>query len=134
MSETTTVKAEFIMLGDEYSTEMITKMLNIVPTEVYKKGDLSKSNRPRRETCWSISTEYETSFDINVQLSRIIDKVKPKRDVLISLKEKYSLSFMFMIVMNIESNDKPAIYLDSDTIIFAGEIGAAINFDYYIYS
>ncbi|MWC27054.1 DUF4279 domain-containing protein [Paenibacillus sp. MMS18-CY102] len=90
MPDGTTVKAEFIILGDEFSTEMITEMLNIAPTEVYHKGDLSKANRPRGETCWSIS--------------------------------------------NIENNDKPAIYLDYDTINFASEIGATINFDYYIYS
>ncbi|QCT01008.1 hypothetical protein E6C60_0283 [Paenibacillus algicola] len=41
---------------------------------------------------------------------------------------------MFMIVINIENNDKPAVYLESDTIHFASEIGASINFDYYIYS
>lgn len=134
MIETTTVKVEFIILGDDFSTEEITQALQLEPTEAYNRGDFSKSGRQRLESCWSISTPYEISFDINDQLNAIISQIKPRTDCLLQLKGKYSLSFSFMIVINIENNDKPAIYLEVDTIHFASEIGASINFDYYIYS
>ncbi|RXZ80903.1 DUF4279 domain-containing protein [Paenibacillaceae bacterium] len=134
MSETTTVSVEFNILGEEFPTNIITDTLNLFPTDVYHKGELSRTNKLRKETCWSLATPYEASFDINDQLNSIISKIKPQTDHLLQLKETYSLSFSFMIVINIENNAKPAIYFDVDTIHFASEIKATINFDYYIYS
>ncbi|MBJ6363972.1 DUF4279 domain-containing protein [Paenibacillus sp. GCM10012307] len=134
MLENTTVAAKFSILGDEFPTHVITETLNLLPTNVYHKGELSKTNRPRQETCWTLGTLYEESFDINNQLNSIISKIKPQTENLLQLKAMYSLSFSFMIVIQIENNDKPAIYLEVDTIHFASEIGASINFDYYIYS
>lgn len=134
MTETTTVKAEFIMVGENFPINEVTQVLQLEPSEAYNRGDFSKSMKQRLESCWSISTPYESSIDINIQLLKVIEKIKPKQNVLMYLKDQYSLQFMFMIVINIEDNDKPAVYLEVDTIHFSSAIGASINFDYFIYS
>lgn len=130
----TKVMAEFNILGDSFPVEDITLKLSIIPTESYNKGDLSKYNNIKKETCWCISTGYEESMDINDQLSKIIGEIRDKKDILIQLKNQYNLEFQLMIVLNIIDNDKPAIYLDKDIIHFVSDIDASIQFDYYIYS
>lgn len=50
------------------------------------------------------------------------------------LKEKYVLAFIFMIVIRVENNEKPAMYLQKNIIDFASLIQAEIHFDLYIFS
>lgn len=73
-------------------------------------------------------------MDINDQLSKIINKIKDKKEILKGLKNQYNLMFKFFIVINIIDNDKPGIYLDQETIHFASELSASFDIDYYIFS
>jgi hypothetical protein len=41
---------------------------------------------------------------------------------------------MFVIVIQVENNEKPAMHLESRFIDFASSIGAEVDFDLYIYS
>lgn len=88
----------------------------------------------RKHTLWSISTEYEESLDINDQLETILSVLAPKTFDLIELRNTLGVEYRFCVVINIENNQKPAMYLDTDTIEFLNKILAEIDFDLYIYS
>ncbi|MFF2501731.1 DUF4279 domain-containing protein [Peribacillus sp. NPDC058075] len=114
------------------------------PTKTYKKGDIiEKINNPnlvstkirrRKETVWTLSTGYQESYDINNQLNTILKSLEGKTKELKQLKEKYSLEFLFMIVIQVENDEKPAMYLQKNIIDFASLIQAEIHFDLYIFS
>ena len=82
---------------------------------------------------WELFTEYEESWDINEQLGKILCKLNDKRDLLIKLKEKMELDYVFDFVVNIKNHEAPAIYFEQEFIVFCGDIGAHIDVDTYVY-
>jgi len=133
--DSSNVLVEFCIFGEDFEKEIITEGLGIGPSDFYKKGDLvGKKQFKRKETCWSISTGYEESLDINDQLAKILNLIKPKTNILLNFMEQYALECKFIIVIGIENNQSPAVYLDREVIEFANKIKAEFDFDMYIYS
>lgn len=131
----TTVMIEFSIYGENFEHKYITKLLGIMPSEAYSKGELIRNGRvTRKETAWTISTGYEVSIDINEQLEKIIFILEGKLDKLVELKNNLRLNMLFMIVVKIENNEIPALYLRKEFIHFADKIDAEVGFDIYIYS
>ena len=135
--------AYFSITGDIFPVEAITDALNIEPTRTYKKGDIvARRDNPnlvstkklyRKETDWNLSTGYQESYEINNQLYVILKSLEEKTEPLKQLKKKYDLEFLFMVVIQIENNESPAMYLQKDILDFASSIQAEIHFDLYIY-
>lgn len=135
--------AYFSITGDIFPVEAITDALNIEPTRTYKKGDIvARRDNPnlvstktlyRKETNWTLSTGYQESYDINNQLYVILNSLEKKTEPLKQLKKKYDLEFLFMVVIQIEDNESPAMYLQKDILDFASSIQAEIHFDLNIY-
>lgn len=128
------MKVEFCFYGDEFDPELISKTMNLVPTKTYLKGEHIRGEFYRKDTYWELSTEYEESFDINEQLIKIINQLKDKKIEIIELQKNLSISSKFIVVIKIENNQKPAIYLERRTIHFISEINSEFDVDYYIYS
>lgn len=134
--------AYFRAIGDIFPVEAITDALSIEPTRSYKKGDVvarhdnsnlvSTKTLYREETAWTLSTGYQQSYDINNQLYVILKSLEEKTEQLKQLKKKYDLQFLFMVVIQMENNESPAMYLQKDIIDFASSIQAEIHFDLYI--
>ncbi|HDR4723376.1 DUF4279 domain-containing protein [Bacillus cereus group sp. Sample62] len=130
--------AYFSVTGDAFPVEAI----SIEPTRTYKKGDVvARHDNPnlvstkviyRKETDWTLSTGYQESYDINNQLHVILKSLEGKTEQLKQLKEKYDLQFLFMVVIQVENNESPAMYLQKEIINFASFIQAEIHFDLYI--
>ncbi|PDZ04650.1 hypothetical protein COE20_20390 [Bacillus cereus] len=134
--------AYFSATGDIFPLEAITEALSIEPTRNYKKGDVvARHDNPnlvftktlyRKETDWTLSTGYQESYDINNQLHVILKSIEGKTEQLKHLKKKYDLQFLFMVVIQVENNESPAMYLQKEIINFASSIQAEIHFDLYI--
>lgn len=134
--------AYFSATGDVFPVEEITNALRIEPTRTYKKDDVvARRDNPnlvstktlyRKETDWTLSTGYQESYDINNQLHVILQSLEGKTEQLKHLKKKYGLQFLFMVVIQVENNESPAMYLQKEIIDFASFIQAEIHFDLYI--
>jgi len=130
----TNIMVEFNIVGDYFEIDLISEKLMIEPAEYYNKGDkVGDKDKKRKETCWSINTGYEASLDINNQLEKIVSLIEPKRNELKKVKELYQLDYHFCIVIRVENNQSPAIYLEKEAIEFANDIGADFDFDLYIH-
>lgn len=135
--------AYFNVTGDIFPVEAISDALNIEPTKTYKKGDVvERRDNPnlvstktlyRKETDWTLSTGYQESYDINNQLHVILKSLKEKTEQLKQHKKKYDLHFLLMVIIQVENNESPAMYLQKEIINFASSIQAEIHFDLYIY-
>lgn len=133
--ERTNVMVEFNIIGDIFDTDIITHRLSIQPNEHWMKGDKVKDKDIERvDTCWTVHTEYEESIDINEQLKKILNILIPKLNELKEVQSAYNLEYRFCIIINIENNEKPAMYINGEMIKFVYEINAEIDFDLYIYS
>lgn len=130
----TNVMVEFVIIGDRFDPCMITEKLKIKPDQYWVKGDSIQGRDARvkrKDTSWIISTGYEESLDINEQLERIVELIKDKSIILKELERGFNLEYIFGIVVNIENNEKPAMYFNRDFIGFANEINAEFYIDLY---
>ncbi|OWF75791.1 hypothetical protein B4903_18990 [Yersinia frederiksenii] len=131
----TTVKAEFFICGDIFDPNEITALLQIEPMEVHLKGIINGTRkRPSTETSWSICTEKEESYDVDEQTRKLLSLLKCKIDVLEEIKEKYDVTFIFSLLIEVENGEKPAMYWSAETNRFLGRVGGESSIDLYIYS
>lgn len=129
----TSVMVEFSILGDDFNPEEITSRLSIKPTEQYLKGSKSRKNFERKESCWCISTGYVETLYVSELLDMLIGKLIDKKDIIQKLKKEWNLECKFFVVINIENNVKPAVYIEKEVIEFANAVGAEFDFDLYIF-
>lgn len=73
-------------------------------------------------------------MDINIQLTKIIDRLYSKWNQLLELSQETNVSYMIDIVVNIENGATLIIYFNSKNIAFAHSIRSEIGLDLYIYS
>lgn len=129
------MKAEFSICGDVFNPHEITTLLQIEPTETCLKGTMGGTRkRPSTETSWSICTDKEVSYDVGEQTEKLLSLLKGKISLLNKIKEKYDVTYIFSLLIEVENGEKPAIYWSGDTNRFLGEIGAESSIDLYIYS
>ncbi|EYE87733.1 hypothetical protein Q428_11940 [Fervidicella metallireducens AeB] len=130
----TKVKVEFVIVGDEFNPGLVTEKLQINPNEYWVKGDDIKGrNIKRKDSCWIIGTEYEESSDINNQIIKVLNKIQDKKSNLCELGEYFNLEYILLIIINIEENEKPAIYFENEVIQFMNDIKGKIDIDLYIF-
>ncbi|CAN7367241.1 DUF4279 domain-containing protein [Paenibacillus sp. LjRoot153] len=136
--------AYFSIFGDSFPVNEVTQLLGIEPSESYSIGDvivgpkndnlISSIIHYRKESSWELSSDYQESYDINDQLYYLLDALESKVVELNKIRDEYNVSFKFMVVIKIENNEKPAMYLHHRFISFAYSINADVDFDLYIYS
>lgn len=126
--------AEFSINGDNLDIADVTEKMGLKPTDIHLKGQLTKNKKNTyKETSWSISTKYEESYDINIQLERLMALIENKVNYILEIKQKYKVNILFMIVVNIKNNETAAMYLKKPIIHFMSAIDAEVGFDTYIY-
>jgi len=131
----TKVKVNFEIWGDDFNVENASKILDIYPSKIRNKRDKSTySNVKIKKTSWSFSTDYQESLDINEQLKFITNILNNKKQELQKIKKSYNVNYQISIVIKIENNQSPAIYLESDIIRLADEIQAEFDIDLYVMS
>jgi hypothetical protein len=107
--------------------------LIVTPTETFIKGDIirTRSNRIRKETSWELGMGYQIYLDVNEQLHQIVDKLQHKTSIINEFKNTYSLDCKLIIVIKIEKEITPSLYLDKKIIKFASSIDTEIDVDLY---
>ncbi|WP_106768771.1 DUF4279 domain-containing protein [Paenibacillus faecalis] len=132
--EKTNIRAEFIIAGDNFDPDLITRELAILPTGQYLKGEkVEGRNIIRQECSWFLILDYEESYDINDQLHKLVKILESRGEQLIELRNTFNLYYKFSFSIRIENNETPAITLEHDMISFADKIKAEFDFDLYIF-
>ena len=133
----TTIKSALIIAGDYFDIEEVTKTLNIIPTEKCVKGHVIRLTNSGKEviakdTYWIYSLEEEELY-LSIQLNKLYDIFYDKIDKIKALKDKYDLIIKFDVVINIENNRTPGIYIDKHIVDFASKLEAVFDIDMYVY-
>lgn len=129
----TNVRVDFRIMGDEFDIQIINKELGLMPTISWNRGDFIRdTKRVHTYTAWIFSTGAEETLDINSQLKKVEKIFYPKEDILRVIQRKYDLEFCIDIVIAIENESPPAIYLNEDIVHFASNIDARFDIDTYV--
>ncbi|WP_028595290.1 DUF4279 domain-containing protein [Paenibacillus assamensis] len=137
--EKTNVRACFSLYGDEFPLEYVTEKIGLKPSMGYRKGDLISAKQSdklgitiqRKETAWQLETNYEESLDVDNQLSKIIDILHGKREVINEIRKDFELECRLDIVIIMEKGYTPAFSLNRKVIDFIHFIQAEIEIDLY---
>lgn len=126
------MKLELSIYGKDFYPNILTKKLEIVPTEVWTLGDDSQSyNAKRKETAWNYTIELETLF-LEDLTDNILEVFYQKRTLIKDFVDRYSLGTRIQIYAEFEQESAPSIYQSKKFIEFAKEISADIDIDLFI--
>jgi hypothetical protein len=135
----TSVMIEFVIVGDSFDIATVTNKLNITPTKSHNKNEAIKKRLQKKlspsgceKTCWTFSTGYEDSLNVDRQLPKIVDLFKPKIPILKTIAKTYDLEFAVNVVIEVRNNDIPSIIFNHAFIDFIHKIGAEVDIDLYI--
>lgn len=126
------INAELSLIGEYFEVDLATKKLDISPTQTLIKGEKLKHKQIANvETSWSVATGFEESFDINSQLSKLIQLFIPKIHILNEIQDEMRLKIVISVTVYINEDSFPAIYLEQEVIHFLSNIKAMIDIDLY---
>ncbi|WNO08449.1 DUF4279 domain-containing protein [Teredinibacter sp. KSP-S5-2] len=125
----------FALDGDDFEPDEVTKFLGIEPTSIRRKGSKIAGKIPKMSS-WELSTNniVNDHIDIFEMSTKIIDKLKAKKDLILQAKERFNVLPRFEVVLRFSMNKEhstPAIGFEVETIGFLGEIGALVDIDTY---
>src|SRR5690606_38468318 len=119
------------------------EILGLQPTNLDKDGNPIippiPTNHPNPEsfyqvTDWELSTDDEESMDLEVQMNKIIGKLRSKVPVINELRDTYGLKSHLQVVLHVHNGKSPIMTLDKRVIEFAHQIQTEyIDFDVYVF-
>lgn len=136
------INVYFVVVGEEYSKEYLSKKLNLVPSRFRTKDDwpetiknwpvhnpnLPDEYKPR--TVWEISTGYDECWAVKLQLKKLLQKLEGKEVVINQLRKELNLSTHIQVSIETTGNF-PEVYLDPESIEFLVKIDASICFGFF---
>lgn len=135
MATTNEGRVYFALEGESFNPDEITRFLGIEPTTVKCKGSKVPGRVPRMSS-WQLSTEniVDDYIDVFEMAAEIVNKLKPKKDLIIQAKERFNVSARLEVVLWFSMKDEhstPAIGFEIETVEFLGAVGAFIDIDTY---
>jgi len=125
---------DFSVLGEKYVPSDITKTLGLIPTYTCDIGEhLRYGNKNAQLPAWELKTEEDEMIDIEVQIDKMIDILRPAKEKLIRLNvTNPEYSFSFCCVVFVKDNMLPGLSISSSNMRFLSDIKARLEFDIYI--
>jgi hypothetical protein len=77
--------------GDDLDFELITKTLDLLPTHMHRKGDQGKIGEKYKQDMWLYEVNVPDESALDEHLQALWALLKPYKEFLLSLKEKYHL-------------------------------------------
>lgn len=128
----TNVNIEFIISGESFDPKLVSTIFGLDEEGHYLKGDklsTRASELSRGETCWFYSIGYSETYDVNLQMEKILDIFESKENTLIKMKEELNLNYKLVVSIRIENGEIPSIYFCQRVISFSSMIQADMDID-----
>ena len=119
------VKVDFVFIADKLDFDTIDCLMGITAT---KKGigDSFNANDFTKDY-WCLSTGYEPSQGIIIQLDKIYNAISNKKSAINSICKQYNAICAFYIIVEDCYNYVPPASYESDFLKFAAAINAEIK-------
>lgn len=130
----TNVNVEFVISGDSFDLKKVSNMLNIKPTEQWVKDEkVPNRSVTREDTSWVYGLGAEHSYDIDIQLSKMVTMLRTKVNELLALKKMYTINYLLLVTVKVSEDIYPALSIQLPIIQLLNEIGSGIDIDMYVY-
>lgn len=137
----TKIKLILVIFGDEFSTEELTDLIKIKPSQTWSKGDVipiqkgvyrkDSNMHVRKETVWEYSTGFIKTL-VFENVSEIFEKMfKNKVIVLKNYIEEKGADVVVDIVVEIADENIPSIHFNRNLLKLCEHLGAEIDIDIY---
>ena len=134
MHNDTCINIELSIVGDDFDIELVSKELDIEPTEIKKKGELLPNKKKWNiETSWSFMTGIEKSLDVRIQLCKLMDIFYKKIDKLKEICLYFNTKVFVSILIIVKNQQTPSLHFGKEEILFFNEINAELDIDIYIH-
>lgn len=130
--EKTTVSAHLTLVGNDFDLDYVTNILEISPTYTRDKNEILRNGEKFGHTEWGTYTEYEQSFDIEIQLDKVLIPYRNKVDLMNKIRIECNAEWNVVIVIYIRNGHKPALGFSKHNLKFLASIDADVGFDLYI--
>ena len=122
------VRVDFYFCSNKLDFDSIDYSMGIVATKKTPKEKFAIEEFAK--DYWILSTGYEESEDINIQLSKIVEVLSYKTDVIKEVCHRYDAECGFCIVTELHEDIIPAIYFEREFLKFVTDVHAEINVDF----
>ncbi|NJO00918.1 MAG: DUF4279 domain-containing protein [Bacteroidia bacterium] len=117
-----------------FDPKKITEMLNILPEETFKKGDIVE--RPRRKLLrpynfWSFLSPLPQTQPIEDHVQKVLEMILPKKDKLVKILEESEGELG--IVSYIYDDANPGLHLDKIVMKTIADLGLELDIDLYFF-
>jgi hypothetical protein len=125
----------FVLSGEDFDPNEVSKLIGIRPTESLRKGDKGKYKPVMHYSYWKLSTEEGKEYiDLYKLIEEITSILYEKIDAITEIKKQFNLRSILQIVMDIDVNQKqstPALGFKLKTIEFIYKTQTEIDIDIY---
>lgn len=126
------IKVEFTIYDDlNLNHQEIANIIGFKPTFLWKEGDRIRKDLFRKESSLVYSTGYIKSFDVEIILNIIIQKLEPNIFSLSEYLLKNNLKSKFDIVLRISGDQIPSHFLSNKFINLCSQLNADIETDIF---
>lgn len=128
------IAAKFTLTDFECSPREITERLGISPTKTWEIGDLI-SPRGQREyefNGWRLDSELHNSLDLEEQLKALLQQLDVAWKELAKTCQQYESEFSFVIYLDNDDGQIPAVHFSPELIAKIHQLNAAIDLDIYV--
>jgi len=125
------IKVTFYIMADEFDLEEVTRRLGINPTETRTKDSFPPQGLAH--TSWSLDVEEKDCCAVAILFEEMLEVLGGKSETIKTLCDDYNLETSFVVVIHMQGEDNPEMFLPREVISFAASINADIGFDLYCY-
>jgi hypothetical protein len=125
------ISASFTLTGLDLNPDEITDKLKIIPTKIWRKGDLinPKGKIFYSENGWSLQSQLNQSAELEDHLQWIFEKLQTQWDSVREICSRYYPEISCVIYV---SNQVPAIHFSQEILQEVNQLNAEIDVDIYV--
>jgi len=118
------ISASFTLTGVDFEPEKITAKVGIIPTKIWKVGDLinPKAIVRRKHNGWSIKSKLQNLNNINDHIKSVFEQLQPGWLPLIDICKRHFTEINCVIY--VKGDERPAIHFDKDIVDKAATVNA----------
>ena len=117
---------------DDFPVEIVTAMLGVQPTKIFRKGERINDKHTRSFTSWKYQSETVETYDADDVLLPILNVFQSKTDTINQLKKDLNLNVQIELVITMIDGRTPGLVIYPEFSNFASAINAFIDIDMYI--
>ncbi len=128
------IRFYFAIHSDTLAPDVITERLGVEPTTTSRMGEVwwKRTGKVYPQHVWRLSSEFEDSVDLDVQIAAVLPKLMPVKSRLAEIFKEIGTQGYFQTVVETYGST-PALHLDQEIVRFAGDLGMEFDFDVYTF-